>query len=59
MRRDEFTSIELWVVRSKPRAFAFLLVLALSISAGLTGTASFLLRVAEHGLWPLAIASTP
>ena len=59
MHRDEFTPVELWAVRSKPRAFGFLLVVALGISVWLTGTASLLLRVAEHGIWPLAVASTP
>ena len=59
MRREEFTPIEFWAIRSKPRAFAFLLAVALSISACLTGATVLLATVANHGVMPLAVASTP
>jgi len=59
MRRERFTPIESWAVRSKSRAFGFLLGLALSISVSFTGVAVLLATVVSHGLLPLAIASTP
>jgi hypothetical protein len=59
MRRDHLTPIELWATRSKPRAFGFLLGLALCISSGLTGGAALLARIASHGFTPEAVASTP
>ena len=59
MRSETLTPIELWAVRSKPRAFGFLLGLALCISGGLTGGAALLARIAAHGLTPEAVASTP
>ena len=59
MKRRDFTPIELWAVRSKPRAFGFLLGLALLISASLAGTTALLSMVATHGMLPLAAASTP
>jgi hypothetical protein len=59
MRQDHFTPIEQWAVQSKPRAFGFLLGLALVISVGLAGGTSLLVTVATRGLMPLAVASTP
>lgn len=58
MQRGEFTPIEQWAMRSKPRAFGFLLGLALLISTCLTGAASLLATVATSGVMPPAIAST-
>ena len=57
MQRGELTPIEQWAMRSKPRAFGFLLGLALLISICLTGAASLLATIAAHGLLPTAIAS--
>ncbi|HEX2116128.1 MAG TPA: hypothetical protein VHM01_17115 [Alphaproteobacteria bacterium] len=59
MRKEQFTPIESWAIRSKLRAFGFLLGLALFISASFTGIAVLLATIANHGLLPLAIASTP
>jgi hypothetical protein len=59
MRREVLTPIESWAIRSKLRAFGFLLGLALCISSGLTGGAALLARIAAHGLAPEAVASTP
>lgn len=59
MHRETVTPIELWAMRSKPRAFGFLLGLALCISGGLTGGAALLARIAANGLTPEAVASTP
>lgn len=58
MRRGDYTPIEAWAVRSKPRAFGFLLGLALLISICSTMTASLLATIATQGLLPLAAAST-
>jgi hypothetical protein len=58
MQRDYLTPIELWAVRSKVRAFGFLLGLALCISSCLTGGAALLATIAAHGLTPEAVAST-
>jgi hypothetical protein len=59
MRREGFTPIESWAIRSKFRAFGFLLGLALSISLCFTGFAVLLATIATRGLLPLAAASTP
>jgi hypothetical protein len=59
MPRDHLTPIELWAIHSKSRAFCYLLGLALCISSCLTGGAALLARIAEQGLTPTAVASTP
>lgn len=59
MRQDHYTPIEQWAMQSKPRAFGFLLGLALGISVCLAGGMSLLVMVATKGLLPLAAASTP
>ena len=59
MRRDDFTPIESWAIRSKVRAIGFLLGLALSIAVCFTGAATLLATIAHQGVLPLAVASTP
>lgn len=59
MRKELFTPIETWAIRSKPRAFGFLLGLAVCISLFFTGTAVLLATIASHGLLPIAAASMP
>jgi hypothetical protein len=59
MRRELFTPIESWAIRSKPRAVGFLLGLAVCISLCFTGTAVLLATIASHGLLPIAAASMP
>jgi hypothetical protein len=59
MQTDRLTPIELWATHSKTRAFGFLLGLALVISGCLTGGAALLATIAQHGVTPQAVASTP
>jgi hypothetical protein len=59
MRSERFTPIESWAIRSKARAFGFLLCVALSIAVFLTGATAVLVTVASQGVLPLAVASTP
>lgn len=56
METERFTPVERWAARSKGRAFAYLVGLALLISACLAGGAGLLAMVAKSGVIPPAAA---
>jgi hypothetical protein len=59
MEAEMFTPIERWAARSKTRAFAYLVGVALLISACIAGGAGVLARIVMDGAVAPAVALTP